>query len=71
MTTDGRPGEIDQDLLPDRSDSQDIVWYIGGAGATALATGILGMVNYLPSYPSMAMTGAVLFGGMLFWQWYS
>lgn len=58
-------GEIDQELLPERSDFEDLFWYVAGGGATAFLTGIMGMFGQAPQFSTMALTGAVILVGAI------
>lgn len=57
---------VDQDLLPERSNYEDLAWYAGGASAAAFILGVLGTMGNAPSFESLALVGGIGIAGITF-----
>jgi len=60
--------QAEEELMPERSDHDAKFWYIAGMSATALIAGLAGMFNFLMSYESLTMVGAISFIGCTIYQ---
>lgn len=55
------------ELLPERRDHEDKLWYLLGTGATALIIGILDMINYFVPRDGLLIFGLTICVGGFIW----